>query len=118
MTPLFQVPFDYRSLGPWMCAVEMNKGGTSVALVYSLDDVVHRLMPYCAEDAGAVRLVCVDARGQMIFGMERRTAEWVGIREVFDVALSFVDADNIEGSIAVMSMSETIRMSAQRRGLA
>lgn len=115
MTPLQQAPWGYRSIGPWMTSVEYATGEFHVILVYSLADMVRRLFPEM--DSTAIRFLGIDARGTAIFGMDKRVNDWVGTREVIDAALAIL-TDSPEGSFAVIGMADTIRASAQAKGLA
>ncbi len=119
MTALYQASWGYESLGPWMTSIESPDGAVSVVLVYSLDEVTERLFPHMDSSKQAVRFLAVDARGQMVFGWDRRSQEMVATKEVMDNGLARFDrCDEFEASIALMSMSDAIRASAQRRGLA
>ncbi|HQV57139.1 MAG TPA: hypothetical protein PKV27_03935 [Ilumatobacteraceae bacterium] len=98
-----------------MTSVEYATGEFHVILVYSLADMVRRLFPEM--DSTAIRFLGIDARGTTIFGMDKRVNDWVGTREVIDAALAIL-TDSPEGSFAVIGMADTIRASAQAKGLA
>jgi hypothetical protein len=104
-------------LGPWMVSSEADNGTVNVALAYTMRETARRAG--CAMGDGLVRTVVVDARGQMIFGMERRSNDWVGTKEIMDMMLTLIESTgDFDGAIAAMSMSDAIKMSAQRKGLA
>lgn len=119
MSDMRQCPWGYRSLGPWMTSVESERGDFNVILNYDLVSAIRRCAAVMNLPAAQVRCIIIDARGNMVYGYDRRTRESVGTRETTDLFIMLIEqTGDMDAAIAATSMTEFLRGKAQEEGLA